>query len=215
MIKLNLQTNGIEQEKLKEYLENNASEMLAEKINNGVRVVKDNKTFINKKDLKGFWKYATDEAKKIAEKGATGTFVDDNTVYGWLIHYFEEDAIEGTLYNEDGTEYKPTIKTPVKTENKAKLPPKNESKQTTLFDLFMNNNEQENNEIETESIEDTEEEITQEEMLEVLENEAKEDTRQIDYETGEIIETNEEIKTFDIEVAKMLYSMLDGKLTMK
>ena len=32
---------------------------------------------------------------------------------------------------------------------------------------------------------------------------------------GEIIETNEEIKTFDIEVAKMLYSMLDGKLTMK
>lgn len=215
MIKLNLQANGIEQEKLKQYLENNASEMLAEKINNGVRVVKENKTFINKKDLKGFWKYATDEAKKIAEKGATGTFVDDNTVYGWLIYYFEEDAIEGTLYNEDGTEYKPTIKTPVKIENKAKLPPKNESKQTTLFDLFTNNNEQENNKIETESIEDTEEEITQEEMLEVLENEAKEDTRQIDYETGEIIETNEEIKTFDIEVAKMLYSMLDGKLTMK
>ena len=91
MIKLNIKANGIEQEKLKEYLENNASEILAEKINNGVRVVKDNKTFINKKDLKGFWKYATDEAKKIAEKGATGTFVDDNTVYGWLIHYFEED----------------------------------------------------------------------------------------------------------------------------
>ena len=215
MIKLNLQANGIEQEKLKEYLENNASEMLAEKINNGRQIVKDNKTLINKKDLKGFWKYATDEAKKIAEKGATGTFVDDNTVYGWLIHYFEENAIEGILYNEDGTEYKPAVKTPVKTENKAKLPPKNESKQTTLFDLFTSNNEQENNEIETVSIEDTEEEITQEEMLEVLENETKEDTRQIDYETGEIIETNEEIKTFDIEVAKMLYSMLDGKLTMK
>ena len=215
MIELNLKANGIEQEKLKEYLENNASEMLAEKINNGVRVVKDNKTFINKKDLKGFWKYATDEAKKIAEKGATGTFVDDNTVYGWLIHYFEEDAIEGTLFNEDGTEYKPAIKTPVKTENKPKLLPKNESKQTTLFDLFTSNNEQENTEIETESIEDSEEEITQEEMLEVLENETKEDTRQIDYETGEIIETNKEIKTFDIEVAKMLYSMLDGKLTMK
>ena len=47
------------------------------------------------------------------------------------------------------------------------------------------------------------------------ENQTKEDIRQIDYETGEIIETNEEIKTFDIEVAKMLYSMLDGKLTMK
>ena len=84
-----------------------------------------------------------------------------------------------------------------------------------MFDLFTSNNDQENNEIETESIEDTEEEFTQEEMLEVLENEAKEDTRQIDYETGEIIETNEEIKTFDIEIAKMLYSVLDGKLTMK
>ena len=215
MIKLNIKANGIEQEKLKEYLENNASEMLAEKINNGVQVVKDNKTLINKKDLLGFWQYATNEARNTAKQGATGTFVDDNTVYGWLIHYFEEDEIEGTLYNEDGTEYKPAIKTPVKTENKPKLPPKNESKQTTLFDLFTSNNEQENTEIETESIEDSEEEITQEEMLEVLENETKEDTRQIDYETGEIIETNEEIKTFDIEIAKMLYSVLDGKLTMK
>ena len=215
MIELDLKANGIEQEKLKEYLENNASEMLAEKINNGVQVVKDNKTLINKKDLSGFWQYATNEARNTAKQGAKGTFVDDNTVYGWLIHYFEEDAIEGTLYNEDGTEYKPAIKTPVKTEIKPKLLPKNESKQTTLFDLFTGNNEQENNEIETESIEDTEEEITQEEMFEVLENETKEDTRQIDYETGEIIETKEEIKTFDIEIAKMLYSMLDGKLSMK
>ena len=178
-------------------------------------LLKDNKLLLNKKDLKGFLNYASEEAKKLVEKGARVAVVHHDTVFNWAIHYFEEDAIEGTLYNEDGTEYKPTIKTPVKTENKAKLPPKNESKQTTLFDLFTNNNEQENNEIETESIEDTEEEFTQEEMLEVLENEAKEDTRQIDYETGEIIETNEEIKTFDIEVAKMLYSMLDGKLTMK
>ena len=69
MIKLNLVTNCVEHNVLKEYLEENASEQLAEKINNGVRVVKDNKTFINKTDLKGFWKYATDEAKKIAEKG--------------------------------------------------------------------------------------------------------------------------------------------------
>ena len=37
MIKLNIKANGIEQEKLKEYLENNASEMLAEKITEYVK----------------------------------------------------------------------------------------------------------------------------------------------------------------------------------
>ena len=126
MAKLNLITNGIEQEKIKEYLENNASETLAEKINNGIKITKDNKALLSKKDLTGFWKYATEEARKIAEKGARGAYVDDNTVYGWAIHYFEEDSIEGTLYNEDGTEYKPAkpvTKTVTKTETKPKPAP--------------------------------------------------------------------------------------------
>ena len=29
-----------------------------------------------------------------------------DVIFGWAIHYFEEDSILGTLYNEDGTEYK-------------------------------------------------------------------------------------------------------------
>ena len=50
--------------------------------------------------------FATEEARKQAEKGARYAMVEDDTVFGWAVHYFEEDSIEGTLYNEDGTEYK-------------------------------------------------------------------------------------------------------------
>ena len=225
MIKLNIKANGIEQEKLKEYLENNASEMLAEKINNGVRVVKDNKTFINKKDLKGFWKYATDEAKKIAEKGATGTFVDDNTVYGWLIHYFEEDEIEGTLYNEDGTEYKAEVKTTPKPAPKVEKPKKKENNQQTLFDLMNfcddepTKEELEEPPIEYDEVEDSDNDIddfTEEEIEEALEIVAEETKPvadlKIDTETGEV---KPQISSFDKETMIMLYSLLDGKMEVK
>ena len=70
MINLNLETKGKEQEIIKHYLEENASESLAHKINNGTQIVKDTKLVINKKDLDGFMRYASDEAKKLAEKEA-------------------------------------------------------------------------------------------------------------------------------------------------
>ena len=41
MIKLNLETKNKEQEIIKEYLEENASETLADKINNGVKIQKE------------------------------------------------------------------------------------------------------------------------------------------------------------------------------
>ena len=107
MPKLNLETKNKAQELIKAYLEENASDLLADKINNGVRVQKDGKKLLNKKTLAGFMKFACDEAKKQAEKGAHSACIDDAVVYGWAIHYFEEDSIEGTLYNEDDTEYKP------------------------------------------------------------------------------------------------------------
>lgn len=56
-------------------------------------------------------KYASSEARKLASKGANSACVEDKVVYGWAIHYFEEDSIEGTLFNADGTEYKPAPKT--------------------------------------------------------------------------------------------------------
>jgi len=106
MARLNLTTNGKEQERIFAYLEANASDVLADKINNGVQITKDNKQLINKKDLKGFIRFAGEEARKQSEKGSTCACVEDDIVFGWAIHYFEEDSIEGTLYNLDGTEYK-------------------------------------------------------------------------------------------------------------
>ena len=69
-MELNLQAKTKEQQRIKAYLEENASEILAEKINNGVRIQKDGKMLLNKKTLDGFMKFACDKAKKQAEKGA-------------------------------------------------------------------------------------------------------------------------------------------------
>ena len=141
MITLNLTAKGTEQEIIKKYLEENVSETLAEKINNGVRIVKDGKTLINRKTLEGFMKYAQEEARKLAAKGATCACIESTVVFGWAIHYFEEDAIEGTLYNEDGTEYKaPRPKktvstTPTTTTAAPAKKPEPKSGQLSLFDF--------------------------------------------------------------------------------
>ena len=141
MITLNLTAKSTEQELIKKYLEENASETLAEKINNGVRIEKDGKTLINKKTLDGFMKYATGEARKQAEKGASAACVRSDVVFGWAIHYFEEESIEGKLYNEDGTEYKapkPIVKKTATETTSTYTPPvakKPESDQLSLFDF--------------------------------------------------------------------------------
>ena len=87
MPKLNLTATTKEEQKVKAYLEANASSTLAGKINNGVRIQKDGKSLINKKTLSGFMKFACDEAKKQAEKGANSACIDDDVVYGWAVHY--------------------------------------------------------------------------------------------------------------------------------
>ena len=105
-MKLRLEAKTKEQELIKAYLEENVSDILADKINNGARIVKDGAALLNKKTLDGFMAYAADEARKLAEKGARSICVEDKVVYGWAVHYFEEDGIEGTLYNPNGTEYR-------------------------------------------------------------------------------------------------------------
>lgn len=136
MTNLNLTANGKPQELILAYLQENVSDVLAEKINNGVYIEKDGKRLLSKKDLDGFMRFASDEAKKLAEKNAKSACVEDNIVYGWAIHYFEENAIEGTLYNEDGTEYKPVAKTVTKTEVKKAEKPKPMTRQASLFDMI-------------------------------------------------------------------------------
>ena len=109
-MELNLTAQNKQEELVLKYLQDNASETLADKINNGTPFEKDGHSLTNKKTLSGFMKFACDGARKLAEKGATSTCIDDQTVYGWAIHYFEEESIEGTLYTIDGAEYKPTVK---------------------------------------------------------------------------------------------------------
>ena len=144
MVKLNLEANGAEQQAVLLYLQENASETLADKINNGVFILKDGKRLLSKKDLNGFMQYACGEAKKLADKGAKYACVMDDVVYGWAIHYFEEESIEGTLFNEDGTEYKKVVptqpKTTVTTKTVITKPKKNEG-QVSIFDMNFDEKE--------------------------------------------------------------------------
>ena len=137
MIALNLTANGMEQNLIKEFLQNNVNQFLADKINNGVQITKDNKTLTNKKTLDGFMNYAYEEARKLAKKGANYACLHHDTVFGWAMHYFEEDDIHGTLYCEDGTEYKPIVKKPTVTTPTPYVPPiKKTEPQMSLFDML-------------------------------------------------------------------------------
>ena len=173
-MKLNLEAKTKAQQLVKEYLENNAPPTLAEKINGGTKVIKDGKTLINKKTLDGFMKYATEEARKLAEKGANSACVEDEVVFGWAIHYFEEDSIEGTLYSEDGTEYKKQSSVTAKVSKVNNAPAKPAQKpQLSMFDMLTNGD---NSGISATQSQD---------------EDIKEDLK-VDRETGEIIRSPEE-----------------------
>ena len=147
MTELNLKANAPAEQRILEYLQNTASETLAGKINNGTPFEKDGKPLLNKKTLTGFMKYACDEARKTAEKGSNSTCVEDSVVYGWAVHYFEEESIEGTIYTLDGEEYKPAVKAK-NTQKSTYTPtsaPKPQNQQASLFDIIS----QENNAVDT------------------------------------------------------------------
>ncbi len=171
MIKLNLTANGKPQELILAYLQENASQTLADKINNGVPIEIDGKKLISKKDLNGFMSFANGEARKLAEKGANSACVEDNVVYGWAIHYFEEDSIEGKLYNEDGTEYKPVIKAKTQTTTAVKaVPQKPKPQQANLFDML---NSTPTNEKDDDDGEELNSDYTPEELQELAEDAAE------------------------------------------
>lgn len=148
-MELNLTAQNKQEELILKYLQDNASETLADKINNGTPFEKDGKPLLNKKTLSGFMKFACDEAKSLAEKGATSACIDDQTVYGWAIHFFEEDSIVGTLYNDDGKEHKPIVKRVESNAVKAKPEPKKQ--ENVQFSFFDNLTEQEVKEHETDN----------------------------------------------------------------
>lgn len=145
MAQLKLTANTPSEQRILEYLQNNASETLAEKINNGTPFEKDGKPLTNKKSLSGFMKYACGEARNLAAKGETAACVEDSVVYGWAIHYFEEDSIEGTLYTLDGSGIYPREKSAHVSKQTAKTSVASattpavstpQNKQESLFDML-------------------------------------------------------------------------------
>ena len=168
---LNLTATTNEEQKIKAYLEANASDTLAEKINDGVRIQKDGKNLLNKKTLTDFMKFACGEAQKQAEKGAQSACIDDDVVYGWAVHYFEEDSIEGTLYNEDGTEYKIQPKPAVKAPTTNYTPPKPQQPQPkpqlSMFDMLENNDNSDISAVQPQDTEEQDDEPTEEELEQV------------------------------------------------
>ena len=184
MIELNLVANTEPEKRILEYLQNNVSETLADKINNGTPFERDGKHLINKKTLDGFMKYACDEARKLAEKGANSACIEDSVVYGWAVHFFEEESIVDTLYNSDGTEYKPVVKTITKqTVKPTKVETKPKQVQWSLFDM-VNETAQETevkgtaNDTLTEEPDTDDEEFTEEEKLDAMRQVAEEEQTQ-------------------------------------
>ncbi len=79
-VELKLVAGNATEQRVLDYLAQNASEALAGKINGGA------------KTLAGAMNYAKDEAKNMAQDSGM-VMVDDATVFGWIVHYFEEDSI--------------------------------------------------------------------------------------------------------------------------
>ena len=237
---LHLTATTTEEKVLKEYLEQNASEVLADKINNGVPIEKDGMMLISKKTLAGFMKYATDEARKQAAKDATSACLHSDTVFGWAVHYFEEDSILGTLYNEDGTEYKapkPAPKVTPKPSATAEAPavpapkPQPKAGQMSMFDLFdepetvvedtadADEYDEEDAAVEASEspIEGEEPEVEQVPTVEVKEPEKSLiehiNGLDVDTNTGEIIEPEQDPDPYaDTELMYKLYMLLDQKV---
>jgi hypothetical protein len=80
-IEIKLTAKGETEQKVLKHLQDNASEALAEKINAG------------DKTIAGALDYCKGEARKLAH-GDGCVAVEDETVFGWIMHYFEEGEIK-------------------------------------------------------------------------------------------------------------------------
>ena len=240
-MKLNLEAKTPAERKIKAYLEANASEILADKINNGVHIQKDGRMLLNKKTLNGFLKFACDEAKKQAEKGASCACIEDDVAFGWAVHYFEEDSIEGTLYGEDGAEYRPEKVVRQSPAPSVSCPPKEKAPQMSLFEMLDTGSaSEEQKAVPTTSKSDfpaeEDEEPTEEERREILAEAAAEeereladdgkhwvdDTTYID-EDGVVHDLDEEddnapdldLSAFDTEALAVLDELLGNEITLR
>lgn len=107
MARLNLEAKNPAQALILQYLEQNASESLAERINAGKHTLND------------CFNYIRDQAKKRAVGGVAA--IEDRQVYGWAIHYFEENGNPGDVPADDAPKaYDVTGPKPVRIVREAK-----------------------------------------------------------------------------------------------
>lgn len=83
---INLEAKNGNEEIILAYLNENASDVLAEKINAG------------SKTLTQCWNYIVSEAKKQANNGCA--CIADAEVFGWAVHFFEEEEIKGSDFEK-------------------------------------------------------------------------------------------------------------------
>lgn len=120
-----LKANSKETEIILDYLEENASDVLAQKIHDG------------KKTMDDCWKFIYECARKAAA-GKNSYGCTDQEVFGWAIHFFEEDSIK----TEDIVKNKPAkAEKPKEVKKAAEQKKKPEEKkedlpgQMTIFNL--------------------------------------------------------------------------------
>lgn len=126
---LNLTAKGDNEKIILQYLENNVSDVLAEKINSGTKTLAD------------CWKFITECARKQAKDGCA--CIRDDVVFGWAIHFFEEDSIKPEPPKKEYINQKMPDGQVVRVEAKKKEKPEPveekselEKAQITLFDLM-------------------------------------------------------------------------------
>ena len=126
---LNLTAKGDNEKIILQYLENNVSDVLAEKINSGTKTLAD------------CWKFITECARKQAKNGCA--CIQDDVVFGWAIHFFEEDSIKPEPPKKEYINQKMPDGQVVRVEAKKKEKPEPveekselEKAQITLFDLI-------------------------------------------------------------------------------
>ena len=183
------------------------SDKTAQKIINGIPVQKDGKDLINKKSIPTFLTYLADEMYKIAteqrknqskkdKKNWTALAKDGNYIIERALAYFDDDTIEGELYEQDGKLYKPApSKTPdnvirtVQATTVTRKPEPPKPQQFTLFNFLEQTketpveetedlDEDEDNCEETEEVEETDQEEIKDDIS---------DKYEINRETGEIL----------------------------
>ena len=124
-MKLDLTAKTPNEKIILDYLKNNISDVLAEKINAG------------KKTLRGCWNFIVGEAKKKAVSGCA--CIEDREVFGWAVHYFQEDSISecksAPAVKTETTQNKPAPKAETKNEAKPKVK-KADDGQISFFDMF-------------------------------------------------------------------------------